>query len=199
MGYDEAADENCYYVDILLYIRTDDEMAADKVSKMINGIDAYHMTLADEASVKAARAAYELLTEAQKKELGSFDEDYLLYLEKRIKEIKNAAAAAKAKNAKIKAAQAASVGKLKAKSLKKKKVQLTWSKANGVSGYEVYQSNKKNGKYKKAATLKASVTKWKSKKIKKGKKAFFKVRSFTNISGKKYYGKFSAASAKVKK
>lgn len=109
------------------------------------------------------------------------------------------AEAAAAKAAKIKAAQAASVGKLKAKSLKKKKVQLTWSKANGVSGYEVYQSNKKNGKFKKAATLKASVTKWKSKKIKKGKKAFFKVRSFTNISGKKYYGKFSAASAKVKK
>jgi hypothetical protein len=109
------------------------------------------------------------------------------------------AEAAAVKAAKIKAAQAASVGKVKAKSLKKKKVQLTWKKANGVSGYEVYQSNKKNGKYKKAATLKASVTKWKSKKIKKGKKAFFKVRPYTNIGGKAYYGKFSAASAKVKK
>ena len=104
-----------------------------------------------------------------------------------------------AEEAKIKAAQTASVGKLKAKSLKKKKVQLTWSKANGVSGYEVYQSNKKNGKFKKTATLKAFVTKWKSKKIKKGKKAFFKVRPFTNIGGKNFFGKFAATSVKLKK
>ena len=112
------------------------------------------------------------------------------------------AAAAKAAaelNAKIATAKKVSVAP-KAKSLKKRKVQISWKKKAGVSGFEVWQSAKKNKKYKKAASLKASKTKWKSKKIKRGKKAFFKVRSFTKINGKKYYGKWSKVmTVKLKK
>ena len=112
------------------------------------------------------------------------------------------AAAAKAAaelNAKIATAQKVRVAP-KAKSLKKRKVQISWKKKAGVSGFEVWQSAKKNKKYKKAASLKASKTKWKSKKIKRGKKAFFKVRAFTKINGKKYYGKWSKViTVKLKK
>ena len=73
-------------------------------------------------------------------------------------------------------------------------------KEKGVSGFEVWQSAKENKKFKKAATLKANKTKWISKKNKKGKKAFFKVRTVTKINGKAYFGKWSKVNAvKLKK
>lgn len=104
-----------------------------------------------------------------------------------------------AKNARIKRAKAAKV-KIKAKALKKKKVRLTWKRAAGVTGYEIYRSKKKKSGFKKIAVLKTNAVSWKSKKIKKGRKAFFKVRPFTVISGSKVYGKWSkTAKVKLKK
>lgn len=75
----------------------------------------------------------------------------------------------------------------------KKKATLTWKKASGVSGYQIYAATKKNGKYKKVATInsaskykKISVKKLKSKKI-----YYFKVRAFKRVGKKNYYGDFS--------
>lgn len=93
--------------------------------------------------------------------------------------------------------------KITAKSLKKKKVKLTWKKTTGVSGFEVYRATKKNGKYKKAATIKKpSAKSWTKKyaKTKVGKKLYFKVRSYTMVDGKKIYGKWSnIVAAKIRK
>ena len=93
--------------------------------------------------------------------------------------------------------------KITAKSLKKKKVKLTWKKTIGVSGFEVYKATKKNGKYKKAATIKkASAKSWTKKyaKTKKGKKLYFKVRPYTMVDGSKIYGKWSnIVAAKIRK
>lgn len=75
----------------------------------------------------------------------------------------------------------------------KKKATLTWKKASGVSGYQIYAATKKNGKYKKVGTIK-SAGKYKKitvKKLKSKKKYYFKVRAYKKVSKKIYYGAFS--------
>ena len=105
----------------------------------------------------------------------------------------------KSKAALIKEAKARKVS-VKVKSLKKHKQKLTWKKSAGASGYYIYRSTKKNGKYKKIATVKkGSTVKWTSGKLKKGKRYYYRVKPFTRISGKTYEGKWSnKAGAKVR-
>ena len=62
---------------------------------------------------------------------------------------------------------------------------LTWSKINKVTGYEVWRSTKASGNYKKIATTKASVTASTNKKLKKGIKYYYKVRSYKKVNEKK--------------
>lgn len=82
-----------------------------------------------------------------------------------------------------------------------KTVYLQWSSASGVSGYEVYRSTSKSSGYKRCYTSKSSGGYYTYvKKLTKGKKYYFKVRSYVVIDGKKYYGKFSGVkSLKIKK
>ena len=93
--------------------------------------------------------------------------------------------------------------KITARSLKKKRVKLTWKKAAGVSGFEVFKATKKNGKYKRAATIKKAAAKSWTKKYagtKTGKKLYFKVRPYTMVDGQKIYGKWSnIVAAKIRK
>ncbi len=80
----------------------------------------------------------------------------------------------------------------------KGKVNLSWKDVMGESGYQVYCSAKKNGTYKKLASLKADKVKY-SKKLIKGKKYYFKVRAYKKAGGKTVYGAFSAVkSIKIK-
>ena len=80
----------------------------------------------------------------------------------------------------------------------KKKVIVTYRDAEGASKYKIYRATKKNGKYKKIATTKK--TKYVDKKVKKGKKYFYKVKSVRNYN-KTVTSKFSkiAKSKKVKR
>lgn len=83
----------------------------------------------------------------------------------------------------------------------KKTAYLQWSSAPGVSGYEVYRSTSKSSGYRRCYTSK-SASKYYTyiKKLSKGKKYYFKVRSYVVIGGKKYYGKFSSVkSVKIKR
>ncbi len=103
----------------------------------------------------------------------------------------------------IKAAKAKKVKSVKAKAAKagkKRSVKVSWKKASGVSGYYVLRASKKNGKYTKAGKVKkASKVKWTDKKVKKGKKYFYKVQPYTKIGKKVYKGRVSkAAKCKVK-
>jgi hypothetical protein len=98
-----------------------------------------------------------------------------------------------AQSKKIAAAKKTKV-KLSAKILKKKKkARLSWKKVKKVSGYEIWSFNPKSGKYKKAGTIKkAATTKWTSKKkLKKGVRYYYMVRTYTKIGKKTYYGKWS--------
>ena len=57
----------------------------------------------------------------------------------------------------------------------KKKVTITYKKADGATSYEIYRSTKKSKGYKKVATT--NKLKYVDKKVKKGKKYYYKVRS----------------------
>ena len=73
---------------------------------------------------------------------------------------------------------------------KKKKLNVSWKKVSGATGYEVqYATNNKFTKNKKTVTVKKNnVT---LKKLKPKKKYFVKVRAYKKANGNTYYGKWS--------
>ena len=85
------------------------------------------------------------------------------------------------------------VGRISIKSLKnvkKKKIKLTAKKINNINGYEIqYSTSSKFAKAKKKTTTKYSYT---ISKLQKKKKYFIRIRAYRIVSGKKYYGQWSA-------
>lgn len=75
----------------------------------------------------------------------------------------------------------------------KQKVTVKYKTVNGADGYElVYGTNKKITKNKKSVTIKKGKTKSKTvKKLKKGKKYYFKIRAYKIINNKKVHGAYS--------
>lgn len=63
----------------------------------------------------------------------------------------------------------------------KRKVTITYKAASGAKKYEIYRSTKKSSGYKKVATT--TKTKYVDKKVKKGKKYYYKVRSVRTGNG----------------
>ena len=73
-----------------------------------------------------------------------------------------------------------------------KELTVYWNSVNSASGYEVYISTTKSGKYTKAVTIKdGKKTYYTIKNLKKNKSYYVKVRSYQVISGKKVYSKYS--------
>ena len=72
-------------------------------------------------------------------------------------------------------------------------ITLSWGKASGAQGYEIYCSEKKDKGYKlvKVITNKKTL-KWKKTKLKENKTYYFKVRAYVKKAGKKIYGSYSA-------
>ena len=98
----------------------------------------------------------------------------------------------------VKKAKAAKVTKLSVKAKAKKKARVTWKAVKGVSGYQIkYSMDKKFKKNVRKVTVKGAKKKAVTvKKLKAGKKYFFKIRPYTNVkdvNGKtvKTYGKWS--------
>ena len=92
--------------------------------------------------------------------------------------------------------KAASISSLTSK--KSKRAVIKWKKIKGVTTYQVYRSTSKKGKYTRiASTNKASYT---DKKVKGGKKYFYKIRTGKKSGTKTYYSDYSKVkSVKVKK
>lgn len=86
-------------------------------------------------------------------------------------------------------------------------IKISFKKVAKAKGYKIYQATKKNGKYKKVKTIKQKKAKritYTKKKLKTGKRYYYKVRAYkTYKKGKKtkyVYGKYSVKkSAKTKK
>ncbi len=79
------------------------------------------------------------------------------------------------------------------KNKKGKKIQISWKKINGVTGYQIqYAANKKMRKAKKVTSAKTTYT---AKKLKKKKIYYVRVRAYIKNGTKKLYGKWS----KIKK
>ena len=80
------------------------------------------------------------------------------------------------------------------------KAVLSWKKASGASGYQIYRSTKKSGKYTLLKTIKKGSTKSYTVTHKAGKVYYYKIRAYVNgADGKPVYGSFcTAEQAKVK-
>lgn len=83
--------------------------------------------------------------------------------------------------------------KVKAKRAGKQKIRVSWKRVTGATGYKVYRSTKKNKGFKAVKTIKkAKTVKYTTKKMKKGKRYYFKVRAYRNVGGKKVYSAYSS-------
>ncbi len=79
------------------------------------------------------------------------------------------------------------------KSKSSKNLEISWSTINGVSNYELYRAGKKNGTYKKIATLTGiNRVNYMDKKVTAGKKYFYKIRSVSQVDGTTVYSEYSA-------
>lgn len=69
---------------------------------------------------------------------------------------------------------------------------IKWKKVSGASGYVIYRSTSKNGKYTNIATIKKTgTTSYTDKNLTTGKTYYYKIRAYKNINGKKIYGGYS--------
>lgn len=76
---------------------------------------------------------------------------------------------------------------VKAKSLGVKTIRIQWKKVAGASGYYIYRATKKNGKYKKIATVRGgNKTSYKNKKRSPGKTYYYKVRAYAGSTVSSY-------------
>lgn len=69
---------------------------------------------------------------------------------------------------------------------------ISWKKASGINGYVIYQSNTKNGKYKKIKTItSANTTSYKVTGLTAGTGYYYKVRTRKKENGKTEYGSYT--------
>ena len=180
----------------------------NKVKQKINAIGI--VDLSKESQIAEARKSYNALTSEQKELISADTLKVLTDAEKKIvslkaekktqDEAKKKAEEAKKKAAKKKAQQEAlkkkytpSKTSIKSiKKLKKNQAKLTWKKIKNATGYEVYQSMKKNSGYKKVKTItKNKTVTYKAGKLKKKKTYYFKIRTYRKAGGTTYYGNYS--------
>ena len=80
---------------------------------------------------------------------------------------------------------------IKAKRSGKNKIKLSWKKVSGANGYVVYRSTKKKSGFKKVKIVKGRTLKFVNKKLKKGKRYYYKVKAYRVVNGKKFYSPYS--------
>ncbi len=73
-------------------------------------------------------------------------------------------------------------------------IKVSWKKLSGVSGYQVYYSTSKSGKYKRLTSTKS--TSYTQKKIKLGATRYYKVRAYKKVGKSYVYGAFSPVVSK---
>ena len=215
-----------HYTDNYAKENTEIDEQVENVIRLIAALPSLDkLTRNDQEAVKAARAAYDALTDTQKANVENAD--LLVKAEAQLKALQDAKKDDDKKdnnkgdnsnnngnnNANTNngtngnqnpgtqtIVRPAKVTKLTVSS-KKKKAFLKWKKNSKATGYEIYRATKKNGKYKKIRTIKkASAVTFTDRKVKKGKTYYYKVRAYKTVKGNKANGKFSAVrKVKIKK
>lgn len=71
-------------------------------------------------------------------------------------------------------------------------VVIKWTIPSTTSTYYIYRSTSKDGTYKKLGTISSSKGKYTDKKIKKGKKYYYKIRAIKTMGSSKAYSKYSS-------
>lgn len=71
------------------------------------------------------------------------------------------------------------------------KATVAWRKVSGASGYVLYMSTSKNGKYTKVKTLSSASVKYVKTGLKKGNKYYFKLVAYKTYGGRNYYSGYS--------
>lgn len=72
-------------------------------------------------------------------------------------------------------------------------ITLSWKKNTSATGYEIYRSTARNGKYSKVKTItKNTTTSWKNTARAKNRIYYYKIRAYKTVNGKKTYSGFSA-------
>ena len=158
----------------------------NKVKQKINAIGT--VDLSKESQIAEARKSYNALTSEQKELISADTLKVLTDAEKKIVSLKaekktqdeakkkaEEAAKKKAQQEALKKKYTPSKTSIKSiKKLKKNQVKLTWKKVKNATGYEVYQSMKKNSGYKKVKTItKNKTVTYKAGKLKKKKTYYF--------------------------
>ena len=176
----------------------------NKVKQKINAIGI--VDLSKESQIAEARKSYNALTSEQKELISADTLKVLTDAEKKIVSLKaekktqdeakkkaEEAAKKKAQQEALKKKYTPSKTSIKSiKKLKKNQAKLTWKKVKNATGYEVYQSMKKNSGYKKVKTItKNKKVTYKAGKLKKKKTYYFKIRTYRKAGGTTYYGNYS--------
>ena len=213
-----------HYTDNYAKENTEIDEQVENVIRLIAALPSLDkLTRNDQEAVKAARAAYDALTDTQKTNVENAD--LLVKAEAQLKALQDAKKDDDKKDnnkgdnsnnnnsnntnngtngnqnpGTQTVSKPAKVTKLTVSS-KKKKAFLKWKKNSKATGYEIYRATKKNGKYKKIRTIKkASAATFTDSKVKKGKTYYYKVRAYKTVKGNKANGKFSAVrKVKIKK
>ena len=213
-----------HYTDNYAKENTEIDEQVENVIRLIAALPSLDkLTRNDQEAVKAARAAYDALTDTQKANVENAD--LLVKAEAQLKALQDAKKDDDKKDnnkgdnsnnnnsnntnngtngnqnpGTQTIVRPAKVTKLTVSS-KKKKAFLKWKKNSKATGYEIYRATKKNGKYKKIRTIKkASAATFTDSKVKKGKTYYYKVRAYKTVKGNKANGKFSAVrKVKIKK
>lgn len=97
-------------------------------------------------------------------------------------------------------AKAPSAPKISSVKAGKKSATVKWKKVSGTDGYYVYRSTSQKSGFKKVQTLKkSSALSWNNKKLKSGRKYYYKVAAYKKVKGMTVVSSYSAVkSVKVK-
>lgn len=173
---------SCKNITDIIFIPEDPDRPSEASAAVSDKIDLIgnSITIQSEDAIKAARSAYDALTDEEKAQVSNYD--VLLAAEKKLEEIKASAPPAAVKN-------------LKAKVASYNSVKLTWTKTTGASGYKVYRATSKSGTYKYIG--KTTSTSYTNKSLATGSTYYYKVCAYKTYNGKEIPGAYSsAASAK---
>ena len=162
------------------------------VEKAINAIP-LNVTLADKATVEAARKAYDAFVEEWNSYADNYDAVSKVTNRKELF-LAEAAIEALEREAKITATESLKLSVSTKLYKKSNKIRVNWKVKDGdasyIDGYQVYKSTKAQKNYKYMGKTKKSYMDNK-KGLKKGTRYFYKVRAYVEIDGQKYYSDWS--------